>query len=432
MNQPRLCSAPAQLLALWLFVLGTSELVVGADAPANDLTRVRLGNVSVTMSPPVVVSLSAPGERRWGQHQFPALSRLPDGRLWLTYNASADRDDEYGRPGPVFVSSDQGRSWTKAQPDDSRLAISHSVVSPVGKGEFLCVPMSPGLSINREKLQLPEPATKFNVYGEVLLYRLGDCPPRVGEFVGRIPALRWRSEQQAWQREEIEWDTTDALVRTRKSDYVFSRPYLDNALVRIGERLFYASYHLGYRLPDGSWPKNYAAWCMVSDDNGRKWQRLGLIAHDPTGNAMMGEPSLVATENGDLACLIRTTDHRQRPLLATYSRDGGRTWEPTRELFKFGVMPQTLRLKNGVVVASFGRPGVQLAVAQDTAARIWSPMLPLVAGDHSCGYTRLLPLDERSFLIVYSNFQWPDNGEQRKSILVRRIAAERVSGTVSE
>jgi len=416
----------------WLLLLATCVLVLGADPWASETNRVRLGNVSVTLSPPVVVALADPGERRWGHHQFPALSRLPDGRLWLTYNASADRDDAYGHAGPAFVSADQGRTWTKAQPEDPLLAVSHSVVSPVRDGEFLCVPMSPGLGIVRERLRLPEPVARFNVYGEVLQFQLADCPPPVREFIGRIPALRWLPGQQAWQRETTGWDTTDALVRSRKSDFVFSRPYLDNAVARIGDRLFYASYHLGHRLPDGSVPKNYAVWCMVSDDNGRQWRRHGLIAHDATGNTMVGEPSLVVTGAGELACLIRTTDHRQRPLLATHSRDGGLTWEPTRELFPFGVMPQTLRLDNGVVVASFGRPGVQLAFAQDAAARTWSAMLPLIAGAatnvsaHSCGYTRMVPLDERSLLIAHSDFKWPDEqGRPRKAIVVRRITVER-------
>lgn len=415
-----------------LFLLATCGLIFGADPLASETNRVRLGNVTVTLSPPVLVALGAPGEQRWGHHQFPALSRLPDGRLWLTYNASDDRGDAYGHPGPAFVSTDQGRTWAKAQPEDPLLAVSHSVVSSVRDGEFICVPMSPGLGIVRERLQLPEPVARFNAYGEVLQFQLADCPPRVREFIGRIPALRWLPKERAWRRETTEWDTTDALVSSPKNDFVFSRPYLDNAVARLGDRLFYASYHLGHRLPDGSVPKNYSAWCMVSDDNGHQWRRHGLIAHDPTGNTMVGEPSLVVTGAGELTCLIRTTDHRQLPLLMTHSRDGGLTWEPTRELFPFGVMPQTLRLGNGVVAASFGRPGVQLAFAQDAAARTWSAMLPLIAGAasnvsaHSCGYTRMVPLDERSLLVAHSDFKWPDEqGRPRKAIVVRRVTADR-------
>lgn len=112
--------------------------------------------------------------------------------------------------------------------------------------------MSPGLSISREKLQLPEPSLKFNVYGEVLQFRLRDCPPRVSEFLGAIPAVRWHPAVREWRREEVSWDVADAFARTRRNDYVFSRPYIDNAVTRAGNRLLYAGYLVAYPLPDGS------------------------------------------------------------------------------------------------------------------------------------------------------------------------------------
>jgi len=397
---------------------------VGFAADPPRATRTQLGSARVTLSEPIVVALSAPGEKRWGFHQFPTLSRLPDGRLLVTYNATADADSAYGHPGPAFVSADDGRTWTAWTADDPLLTVSHSAISPVANGEFLCVPMSPSLSVAREKLTLPGPVAKYDAYGEVVQYRLSDLPPRVQEFVGRVPALRWLPQQRKWQREEIVWDTKDALVRCRKGEGVFCRPYIDNRLVQIGKRLYYPSYHLSYPLPDGTLPKHKESWCMVSDDNGRSWQRHGLIAHADQGDSMRAEPSLVETASGELACLLRSTDQRQRPLWITHSRDGGRTWEPARNLFPFGVMPQTLRLGNDVVVATFGRPGVQFAVAEDREARNWSPTLSIAA--QSCGYTRLLALDQRSLLIAYSDFNWPmAEGKTGKAILVRRVEVDR-------
>jgi hypothetical protein len=163
---------------------------------------------------------------------------------------------------------------------------------------------------------------------------------------------------------------------------------------------------------------------MVSDDNGRSWQRHGLIAHAKQGDSMRAEPSLTETASGELACLLRSTDQQQRPLWITHSRDNGKTWEPARKLFPFGVMPQTLRLGNDVLVATFGRPGVELAVAADREARNWSPTLTIAA--QSCGYTRLLELDQRSFLIAYSDFRWPmAEGSVGKAILVRKVEIDR-------
>jgi hypothetical protein len=232
------------------------SLGVAGEPVEKPMPPVRVGKVTVTLAEPVVVAVSAAGEKRWGYHQFPTISRLPDGRLLVTYNASADADADYGHPGPAFVSADGGRTWQAWKPDDPLLAISHSPTSPVGNGEYLCVPMSPALSVTREKITLPMPVSKVNVYGEVLHYRLSDLAPRVREFVGRIPALRWHPKQQTWQREEIAWDTADALVRFRQKEGVFCRPYIDNRLVQIGKRLYYPSYHVSHVLPDGTLPRN--------------------------------------------------------------------------------------------------------------------------------------------------------------------------------
>ena len=43
------------------------------------------------LSDPVVVALSEPNETRWGFHQFPALSVLPDGKILIMF---ADAEDD--------------------------------------------------------------------------------------------------------------------------------------------------------------------------------------------------------------------------------------------------------------------------------------------------------------------------------------------------
>jgi hypothetical protein len=357
------------------------------------------------------------------------ISPLPDGRILVTYNAVADRNDAYGQPGPAFVSEDGGVTWKKYAPDDPLLAVSHSVISEVLDGEFLCVPISPSIDVAEEKVKLPRLLGKMQVYGEALFYRLSECPQMVQEFMQKIPAVRWIPAKARWEREEVLWDTEEAIARTRKSDYVIPRPYIDNRIVRVGKKLYYPDFHLNHLQPDGSMPKNYAAWLMVSEDNGRSWRRKAQIAYDATGRLMMGEPSLVRTSTGELACVIRCAHHQPLPMLITYSRDEGKTWEQPGELYGFGVMPQTLLLENGILAVSFGRPGVHLLFSPDGSARKWSPPLSLIEGNreninaHSCGYTRLLPVGKNGFLIAYSDFNWLiEKGERCKAIVIRRIS----------
>jgi hypothetical protein len=392
----------------------------------NDV--IERADLGIRLSDPVVVALSAPGETRWGFHQFPAISRLPDGRLLVTYNDRADRDDAYGTPGPAFVSVDDGETWMSWQPPDDLLAVSHTVISPVYDGEFLCAPIAPSLGIAAEQIELPALAGTMNVYGEVLFYRASDCAPDVRQYLGRLPATRWSPTTGCWQRETLSWDTTRALVRTRKNDYVIPRPFLDNALLKFDGKLYYPDFHLQHQLADGSVPKNYVCWCMISADNGRTWQRHGRIAYDASGEVMMGEPCLLPTAAGRLACVIRCSDHTQRPMLICFSDDAGRSWSATEPLAEFGVMPQAVLLENGIAALAYGRPGVHLRFAADGSARNWTAPLTLVGAQSvqptadSCGYTRLLQVAPDAFLIAYSDFRYSTPaGDDCKAILVRRV-----------
>jgi len=391
---------------------------------ADHMHHARDDTSRMEFSHPVVVSVSAPGVSRWGYHQFPTLSRLPDGALIVTVNDGPDDDTHYGVPGPAFVSRDDCDSWSPYDGDEPMLAISHSVVSRVGDGEYLAVPMSPSPKVG----SLPERAGTVDVYGEVAFYRLVDCEAAFCREFGRLPATRWTPSTGTWTPETIQWDTDDALVRIRSGTPVIPRPYLDNHVVNLNGTLLYADLHAAHLLPDGSIPANYACWCMESLDNGRTWRRRGLIAHDRTGTLMMGEPSLVVTSRGDLACVIRCAHHKQMPMLITYSPDAGRSWTTPEELHGFGVMPQTLLLGNGKLVLAFGRPGVWLMVSPDGSARTWSEAVPVIKGDperhadHSCGYTRLVALDDETCLLAYSDLQHVDaGGNRRRAVLVRRV-----------
>ncbi len=395
------------------------------------MTAHRLEGVDVELGDPVLVAASEPGEDRWGFHQFPTISRLPSGRLLVTYNAVPDRDDSYGHPGPAYESADDGATWEPYSGGEGMLTISHSVVSEVNGGEHLCVPMSPSIDVLAENVDLPAPCGTVDVYGEVLHYRIEECDERVQEYMCTLPAARYDPRDRTWRRTTVEWDTAGALVRTRRNDYVLPRPYIDNPIVRIDERLYYPDFHLNFVMPDGSMPKNYACRCMVSDDNGRSWHRYGLIAYDEAGDTMMGEPSLCVTPDGDMVCVIRCTDHRSRPMLIARSSDRGLTWSAPEKLHDFGVMPQTVLLGSGVMALSFGRPGAHVVFSADGTGRQWTVPVSMFDGERgdidqqSCGYTGLVPLDDECFLIVYSDLKhlMPD-GTRCRAIFARRVRAD--------
>jgi len=112
----------------------------------------------------------------------------------------------------------------------------------------------------------------------------------------------------------------------------------------------------------------------------------------------------------------------------TRSRDGGRTWSKPSVFAPDGVLPRLLRLDNGVLVLSSGRPGVQLRFSLSGLGDDWSDPVDLVPPTSeklnvdSCGYTSLVALSSDTFLVAYSWFQKPDEqGRPRKTVLTRRV-----------
>jgi len=93
-----------------------------------------------------------------------------------------------------------------------------------------------------------------------------------------------------------------------------------------------------------------------------------------------------------------------------------------------GVLPRMLTLDNGVTLASYGRPGLFVRATADPSGLEWEPRVtvvePLEQRADTCSYSRLLALDERTALLAYSDFNYPDaQGRKRKSLLVRTVTA---------
>ena len=387
-------------------------------------------SAEVVLGQPVVAAVSEPREQRWGFCQFPALARLPDGAILLVWADADDASETHGHPAPALVSRDDGRTW---QPftGSPRPLRPHYSVSEVLDGEFLTVPAHPYLNIKKEGVRLPAPAAEAKVYGIVRSYRVADMPPAVRNYIHQLPAMRWTPATGQWKDEIVTYDQRNQLASLREGSEVITRSFFEHYLLARGRELLYADYRVRYALDDGTVPPKAATHLMVSTDNGRTFQRRATIAADTSGADQYGEPHLAPTADGRLVCVMRKTDQQQKPMAISWSADGGKTWTPARELFEFGVWPCLLLLQSGTLVLSYGRPGVHLRLDRGGTGEKWSEPIALVKGDaaniqaHTCGYTSLLPLDDRSFLIAYSDFKHRDPERvQRKAILVRRVTVK--------
>lgn len=385
----------------------------------------------IDISSPVTAALSDPGERRWGFYQFPALSRLPDGRILLMFADAADASESHGEPAIAFVSSDDGASW-QPYAEEPVATRPHFAVSHVTRGEALIVPSSPYFDCAGAAWELPEPVAVAQVYGTLYTYRCEDLPVEVQDYFRQLPAMRFDPASARWKRETVDYDMGSRLAWRREGSTLLPRPFFERPATLYRDEVMFADYRVRFAMEDGTVPPKGCTWLMVSGDGGRAFHRRALVGGDPAGRELMGEAALAATAAGDLVCVVRRTDQVQKPMGITWSRDAGHTWAPVADLLEFGVFPNLQPLDNGIMVLSYGRPGVHLAFAADGAGQHWDRHVPIIQGDHgavqgdSCGYTSLLRLSADSCLLAYSDFGYvgPDS-QQHKAICVRRVSASR-------
>ena len=411
------------------------SLAVAPLAKADKLPPVPIGipisdELQLTLGKPVIVATSKIGETRWGYHQFPKLSPLPDGAILLTFNSSLDDNAAYGKPGPAFVSRDRGQTWEPFRGNQTAIAISHSPITAVLNGEFLCVPFPSGFDV-KKIFGMPKPVGSYFCYAKRNYFRLAECPDPVKKYIAGIRGYRWTTATRTWQAEAIRYDMRNALIWTseQSNGSILSRTSFEYPVLVAGRELFVADYKFRYLHNDGSVPKGMVVTCMASTDNGKTFQRRGEIAFDSSGTEMPSETAMVVTSDSKLLCIGRSTDHRQRPMWITSSADRGRTWRKRKTVIPFGVMPQLVKFDKSVLMLSFGRPGVHLSFSIDGTGEAWTKPTAIISGDHrkitqhSCGYTSLLQLPGNQCLLAYTDFQHQDSDKQtRKAILVRTVA----------
>ena len=375
----------------------------------------------------IVVAVSRPHETRWGFTQFPSLSPLPDGRILLVYADAEDASETHGEPAPALVSTDQGSSW---QPfvDDLVPTRPHYSVTPAFHGEFLTVPTCRYFNVKQAGITLPQPVSEAYVYGPLFTYRVADFGPEVHEYFHHPDARRWHPSTGSWAHEKVSYDANRLLAWRRDGSDLLPRSFFERPALQHRGDLLYADYRVRYATQDGYYPGKGGTTLMASSDNGHTFTNRAIVALDRSGRDLYGEPALAETSDGGLVCVLRKTDHEQKPMAICHSNDAGHTWSDPVEFCAFGVFPYLVRLSSGPLVLSYGRPGVWLRFNLDGYARNWSEPISLIKGDaaavgsHTCGYTGMIAVGPRSILVTYSDFDHRDQaGVPRKAILCRRI-----------
>lgn len=367
--------------------------------------------VNVKLGPARLVAEGPATEHRWGRWQFPSLEMGARGELLLFVHVEPDSAASYGKARKVYVSADKGRSWR----EDAEAAL-----RPYGlrlpNGEWLRTDTVAATPVS--EVQLPaKRAERVSYRTPFQLYLLRELPERLRNIFFQRFAGQWTPESHPLNDPEaLRYATGGLIPQIWWGDMKVLK---DQSIVA----LTYPYYH-------SSQPTPYTSTASYrSTDNGHSWHKTGHILYDEPDRRRDGftEPALEVLPNGELLGVLRTTDgNGLGPMYSVRSADQGRTWSRPESFAETGVLPRLLQLKNGVLVLSSGRPGVDLRFSTDNG-RTWSnpaELLPLPDRSKiqldSCGYTSLLPLGHDRFLIAYSWFTPPSG---RKSIYVREVRA---------
>lgn len=374
-----------------------------------------------------------PGVDHWGFYQFPVLDRLMDGRIAVTFHINKDSALAYGKGTDEpnrGVSADGGVTWSRVFPTDAvaGLALPDGQRLRVGTAD-----VTPRPALVADYQLPPTRGTATGSYGQqpYVTYRHRELPAALQG----VPTARWDAAGQRWQPERARLDDPDLLRASAEG--VFPVVWWGDVSLAPDGSL------IGVVYPGRLEGADFAHWhcgCYRSVDGGRSWQLQGRILYRPdvAADSKAGqrdgfsEPASVVLPGGELIAVLRTTDgNGNGPLYLGRSTDLGRTWTQPRVLRSTGVLPRLLRLGNGVLVLSTGRPGADLSFSPDGRGETWTEpqrLVPVTSDDtqhDSCGYTSLLALDDNSFLAAYSWFQKPaGGGRTRKAIYVRRVVAQ--------
>ena len=376
----------------------------------------------LTLGTPVIVSQAPSHVKDWGPWQFPAIERLGDGRLHVSYHIEADSATAYGLPVGHAVSADNGQTW---QPVND-VPVDGGLLLPNGDRLRTVVLRSRPVA----ELTLPEPlGVQHGTYGSTYkIYTLDSLPP---ELRDGWRFNRRRAGATQWVDETATVNIPGEIRYSDNSVFTFAR--MRQMKVAPDGSLWGFVYI--WRAPDGVFRPKWLPVFLRSTDHGHTWDFLSEIAFygdpavDPVWDKRDGfaEPNVTIMPDGSLFALLRTTDGLGiGPLYSCASHDNGKTWSTPRVFDSLGVKPVMLTLKTGVTLAAYGRPGVYLRATSHPAGAIWGERVTVIApgpvSKDSCSYCDLLALTDDSAMLAYSSFTWPNaQGQPCKTILVRTV-----------
>ena len=388
---------------------------------------------------PVAVAYGKPGDNAWGHVQFPAIFPAVNEKILVSWEYCEDTI-EYKGSFHSAVSADGGASWRAPTENDRvlypRMANGKCFAGFLRKGAYkvdyfdkytpaytseIC-----GKRFFSEDIEETQDTTVYGI----------ESDPETGKETVFACKVNWPYMPIGVTMSGMVYPATMLFSLSQRCGLLMSE-----------EKMYFSLYGYGFNSDAASreeamlpYMDKYCVYVFESCDCGRTWNYLSQIptndevfSNNPAAEGFC-EPMMARLPDGSISMLLRTGGNN--PSYIVRSTDDGKTWSVPKPFDSNGVLPQILTLASGVTLASYGRPILKIRATADPSGMEWEEptVIPLTElkpwerelawgkRQQSCFYTGLLATGDRTALLVYSDFHYPDpNGERVKSILVRKI-----------
>ncbi|MBQ1947760.1 MAG: exo-alpha-sialidase [Clostridia bacterium] len=413
-----------------------------------------------------------PEERLWGPYQFPLPYRLED-RILVAVHVEEDTIEHFGLPWRWFESRDDGESWTEVDPS---VAAQCGLLLP--NGDRLYFPFESGYSIKDQYTFPPQemltPGYDFTKQAEEGTMPFPDgmtgwwCGATIRAYnADRLPSSLAKKE---WSAKRIPAGETEAIDVKVPVDWpyltrvVFNhdcviKPIFPRGTPKLGPdgAIWIGTYSgEGHLNPEnGQYSPYYSAELFRSVDNGHSFYQHAHMEYPADGKEFpylsggFSDSDFAWMPDGSMVWFFRTawyasTGWEWAPMYMSRSTDDGKTWSKPEKFAFTGILPRLCPLKCGTTLLCYARPGIFIQASCNDSGTAWSePVEVMTPNDRShlanipidqpkfhewdgaCNNPELIALDDRTALLVYSDFYYPDaEGVKRKSILCRKITVE--------
>lgn len=420
----------------------------------------------------LIVQGIRPEEELWGAYQFPRPFRLADGRIAVAVHVTADDIKSFGSENRWFVSSDNGESWSEADPSiDSRCGML------LDNGDLLYFPPESGFSLSQYRetpfayrtpgydmsrraeegvLPIPDGVTTWWDKITIKAYLSERLPSSLDKPVWLAKRTPAGSDKAVEEYVNVDWPCLTRVVFNGKDFDNVLKPIFPRGPLKKGPdgALWMATYSgEGHVNPaNRQYSPYYSAELFRSTDNGHNWYLHSHMEYPADGDRYpylsggFSDSDFEFMPDGSMVWFFRSawygsTGCEWAPMYISHSHDMGKSWSKPEEFSFTGILPRVCRLDCGTSIVCYARPGIFVQATLDDTGYNWSdPVTIMTPGNRShlaniiaepptfhdwdgaCNNPQLLILDDRTVMLFYSDFYYPDaDNIKRKSILCRKI-----------